>query len=344
MSAFWKFLLRASLPKDVLSGMCFAVFGLGDSRCVLCSLGVLGVLLFFCGALSCTRLLGAFSLVFVCSYAKFNATSRKLNARLLQLGAVPLVDRGLGDEQSPLGIDGDLDAWLPLLWEAVLRRWPLPADHIINDAPVQQRPNFTVMLHPADELPVLAVRDAAEVLPADSPPPSCFSFTAPRGCYSLGFVATVVQNTRITSPDWKQDVRHIVFQVGDHAYAAGDIALIMPQNVGDGCELVNRLLARLRLKPMDVLSIGSTDDYRCWDASPAVVTAFDLVRSRASFAAATSQCMRKEPPDFGIAFHYSIFYVQFTKYLDVLSIPKRSLLEQLSFYAADAEQAEKCAC
>jgi hypothetical protein len=38
----------------------------------------------------------------------------------------------------------------------------------------------------------------------------------------------------------------------------------------------------------------------------------------------------------------SLYGAQFTKYLDVLSIPKRTLLEQLSFYAADAEQAEKC--
>ena len=45
-----------SLPKDCLCDMRFAVFGLGDS-----------------------------------GYAKYNATARKLHARLLQLGAVELV-------------------------------------------------------------------------------------------------------------------------------------------------------------------------------------------------------------------------------------------------------------
>ena len=211
------------------------------------------------------------SLMRVHSYAKFNATSRKLNARLLQLGAVPLVDRGLGDEQSPLGIDGDLDAWLPLLWDAVLKRWPLPTDHIINDAPVQQRASFTVLLHPADDPPVRA----------DSASPACFSYTTPGGCHSPGFVANIVQNARMSSPDWQQDVRHIVFLVGDHAYEAGDIAVIMPQNCGDGGGLVNRLLSRIHLKPADVLSIGSADGKRSWDASPTVVTAVDLVRALA---------------------------------------------------------------
>ncbi|CAN0242169.1 unnamed protein product, partial [Hapterophycus canaliculatus] len=71
MSAFWRFLLRRGLPANCLESMRFAVFGLGDS-----------------------------------GYAKYNATARKLHARLLQLGAVELVDRGLGDDQSPRGMWG----------------------------------------------------------------------------------------------------------------------------------------------------------------------------------------------------------------------------------------------
>lgn len=54
--SLWLCLARRSLPKECLCNMRFAVFGLGDS-----------------------------------GYAKYNATARKLHARLLQLGASELV-------------------------------------------------------------------------------------------------------------------------------------------------------------------------------------------------------------------------------------------------------------
>lgn len=57
--AIYLSLVCRGLPPDSLDGMRFAVFGLGDS-----------------------------------GYAKYNATARKLHARLLQLGAVALVSCG----------------------------------------------------------------------------------------------------------------------------------------------------------------------------------------------------------------------------------------------------------
>jgi len=70
---FWRFLLQRNLPKTALDKLAFSVFGLGDS-----------------------------------GYAKFNATARKLQQRLLQLGASEFCSRGLGDDQSePLGMDGE---------------------------------------------------------------------------------------------------------------------------------------------------------------------------------------------------------------------------------------------
>ena len=59
MKAFWKFLLRKSLPSNSLSSMHFAVLGLGDS-----------------------------------SYSKFNFVAKRLNKRLLQLGATSLLPIG----------------------------------------------------------------------------------------------------------------------------------------------------------------------------------------------------------------------------------------------------------
>ena len=109
MAKFWRFLLRRDLPRDSLSRMCFSVFGLGDS-----------------------------------SYSKFNAVARRLNARLLQLGATAVHERGLGDDQSTHGFLSDLDPWLQALWPVVLQRFPLPPGYKVDDAPHASPLGFSV--------------------------------------------------------------------------------------------------------------------------------------------------------------------------------------------------------
>lgn len=59
MRTFWRFLLRRSLPASSLCGLHFAVLGLGDS-----------------------------------SYEKFNFVAKRLNKRLQQLGAQPIIAMG----------------------------------------------------------------------------------------------------------------------------------------------------------------------------------------------------------------------------------------------------------
>ncbi|XP_070661011.1 uncharacterized protein [Malus domestica] len=63
MKGFWKDLLQKNLSRQWLDGLRYSVFGLGDS-----------------------------------GYQKFN-----LDRRLLDLGATPIVERGLGDDQHPSG-------------------------------------------------------------------------------------------------------------------------------------------------------------------------------------------------------------------------------------------------
>ncbi|RVX06520.1 NADPH-dependent diflavin oxidoreductase 1 [Vitis vinifera] len=70
MKAFWKFLLQRNLSQRWLEGVHYAVFGLGDS-----------------------------------GYQKYNFVAKKLDKRLLDLGAVAIVERGLGDDQHPSGYD-----------------------------------------------------------------------------------------------------------------------------------------------------------------------------------------------------------------------------------------------
>eukprot|EP00928_Gymnodinium_smaydae_P036689 TRINITY_DN25609_c0_g1_i1.p1 TRINITY_DN25609_c0_g1~~TRINITY_DN25609_c0_g1_i1.p1 ORF type:complete len:699 (-),score=151.10 TRINITY_DN25609_c0_g1_i1:109-2205(-) len=81
MKRFWQELLPVTLSKTLLSGLRFAVFGLGDSR-----------------------------------YREFNYAARKLHARLLGLGAESFFRLGLGDEQHDFGLEQELDPWVEALW------------------------------------------------------------------------------------------------------------------------------------------------------------------------------------------------------------------------------------
>ncbi|GAQ81743.1 NADP/FAD dependent oxidoreductase [Klebsormidium nitens] len=112
MRAFWRFLLRKSLPPACLQHLRYAVFGLGDS-----------------------------------GYQKYNITAKKLDRRLLDLGAQPLVPRGLGDDQHPSGYEAALDPWLANLWSALRHVVPLPpgaSEPSESDALVLDPPKFKV--------------------------------------------------------------------------------------------------------------------------------------------------------------------------------------------------------
>ncbi|KAG2541588.1 hypothetical protein PVAP13_9NG688714, partial [Panicum virgatum] len=71
MKGFWKYLLQKHLGAWWLEGLHYAVFGLGDS-----------------------------------GYQKYNSMqfpAKKLDQRLLDLGAKQIIEKGLGDDQHPAG-------------------------------------------------------------------------------------------------------------------------------------------------------------------------------------------------------------------------------------------------
>lgn len=53
-------------------------------------------------------------------------TAKKLAARLSQLGAKHILDKGMGDDQARCGYYAALDPWLQQLWAAVRILYPLP--------------------------------------------------------------------------------------------------------------------------------------------------------------------------------------------------------------------------
>lgn len=75
MRQFWRWLRRSDLPADLLDGLAYTTFGLGDS-----------------------------------SYAKFNWPAKKLHRRLELLGAQCFFEKGEADEQDYLGCVSSLYA------------------------------------------------------------------------------------------------------------------------------------------------------------------------------------------------------------------------------------------
>ncbi|KAJ7510327.1 hypothetical protein B0H11DRAFT_2152489 [Mycena galericulata] len=170
MTSTWKTLLRSDLPLDLFEDLSFAVFGLGDT-----------------------------------AYEKFCWPAKKLSRRLVSLGATEICDRGEGDDQDPLGVDGALGPWVDKFLHALLSTYPLP-HHL-------------------------------EIIPATTMPPARASmardttFAAGSSLSEIpGFhPATVRCNRRITAEDWYQDVRHLEFDFDDEIqFSPGDVAVVRP--------------------------------------------------------------------------------------------------------------------
>ncbi|TMW57340.1 hypothetical protein Poli38472_003265 [Pythium oligandrum] len=266
MRMAWRALLRKNLPTNWLKDVQVAVFGLGDS-----------------------------------SYAKYNAVARRLQARLVQLGATEIVERGLGDDQHALGFFGALNPWLERLWTAVLQRYPLPAGFVVNDSPKAIEPKYKLTLEAAGSD---AVRLASEFDPRSDKstfyaPPS----TAIHKDTGLR-MAKVVENRRLTAADWSQDVRHLVLDLGTTpvAYSAGAIAVVYPENTTG----INELLEYVDLPGDTVVSITAADGLD-QDDFPSPTSLKDL----------------------------------FSKYLDIQGTPRRTFFARLSLFATNEEEKEK---
>lgn len=175
MKDFWGHLLQKKLGSDYLSLLEFAVFGLGDS-----------------------------------SYAKYNAVARRLDTRLKQVGGTCLLERGLGDDQHPVGYQGALNPWLVELMKILVNRFPLPEGFLVDDA---------LKLLPAK----YSIRDSDKA--------SCLTLKHVEGSYGMGNVV-VVENERMTEEDWSQDVRHIRLKLEKDGikYLAGDVLWMYPEN------------------------------------------------------------------------------------------------------------------
>ena len=215
MSVFYKFLLQKSLPLHTsLPRLQYSVFGLGDS-----------------------------------SYPLFNVVARRLDIRLQQLGAQPIIDRVLGDDRAvPSGSDVAYIPWCNALCDRLVDRFGIPINKQI--IPINELLPCRYNVTPIQQNNIQPTHHNIQY--------KSFGIGSMR--YNLLPVQCVI-NQRITHKQHDQDVRHIEFDITPchelHDYQCGDILLIQPVN---NQQLVTEFIVdTLHMNPYDMIQIECVD-------------------------------------------------------------------------------------
>lgn len=249
------------------------------------------------------------------------------------LHLVEQVERGLGDDQSPRGMWGDLDPWLASLWQSLLQLKPLPEGAVVDDAPRLEPPLFAMTSVTVDDnttrlstLDEEAARGREAFWNSMAPPR--------RKGHGGGFPrsARLLINRRLTAEGHFQDVRHLEFDVADVPggadYAAGDVAWVHPSN--NECAV----------KGLSV-TLGLNLD-RFVRIAPAVSTAEPSYAVTENGTATTED--RRESRQQQTPFFLPpvcTLRALLSDVLDISGTPRRSFFERLSLFAADKEEKDK---
>uniref|UniRef100_A0A0D9V5B4 NADPH-dependent FMN and FAD-containing oxidoreductase n=1 Tax=Leersia perrieri TaxID=77586 RepID=A0A0D9V5B4_9ORYZ len=231
MKGFWKYLLNKNLSARWLEGVRYAVFGLGDS-----------------------------------GYQKYNFAGKKLDRRLLQLGAEPIIQVGLGDDQHPSGYEGTLDPWLLSLWETLNQITPslLPrmSDIINPDLSILGDAKVEVIYHSSDEAqqePSLS--DSKNLIErARSMSPALQFYHDDKGPQ---YMLQMVSNQCLTKEKTDRDVRHLELENPSSGltYQVGDALEILPSQSPSA---VDSFIERCKLDPdcyITVMSFFATAEH-----------------------------------------------------------------------------------
>jgi NADPH-ferrihemoprotein reductase len=224
---FYTWLLADSRPADLLKGLRYVVFGLGNK-----------------------------------TYENYNAIGKKAHKRLQELGATPVIDLGMGDDDANL--EEDFKKWKRVMWPAVtaaLGKGSSSNTDALADE-VQKR-RYTLKIH-NDLSADSSINLRARFTPTQ---PRLFS---PRGqgkdtfVYDLKtpYLATIVINEELHTSLSDRSCRHVELKIdpATHpslSYAPGDHLGVYPQN---SRELVERMMKRLKIPdPHKVISLVPID-------------------------------------------------------------------------------------
>ncbi|CAJ1388754.1 unnamed protein product, partial [Effrenium voratum] len=165
---FWSSLSSPSLANKELSEMRFCTFGMGDRS----------------------------------YHDSFCEAAKKIEARMLELGAQKLLEMGIGDDRDEDKWETGFSAWLPNFWTTIRAAAPL-------DDGRPKAPLFEVKYH----------EQAAAETPAIVPPGSQ--------------LLTITENKRMTPGGYERDIRHLALGLDglDFPFDLGDAVAIYPENL-----------------------------------------------------------------------------------------------------------------
>ncbi|GER27222.1 NADPH-dependent diflavin oxidoreductase 1 [Striga asiatica] len=244
MKPFWRFLLQKNLTREWLKGVHYAVFGLGDS-----------------------------------SYQKYNFVAKKLDKRLSDLGAVAIVERGLGDDQHPSGYEGALDPWMSALWNMLYQKNPklLPngPDLLTHDATLLDQPRVRIIFHDAEEWvpPPLSTTTDLEELGMRIERVRSMTRGKVSGKNRPDCFLKMTKNHLLSRPDSGKDVRHLEFEAVSSSinYDVGDVLEILP---GQNPTAVDAFIQRCNLNPDLYITVQQRDEARDLPMFPVKLKSF----------------------------------------------------------------------
>lgn len=164
------------------------------------------------------------------SYSQYNVVSRRLAARLQQLGAEVML--GLGDYQDRNGHYQELIPFLESLWLKLSVSSPLPVS-LDSCSPIKKSFDTTNIYFPE-----IAVYSNTSYILEPSP---------------------IICNERITSATHFQDIRRVVFRVSErlvNQLLPGAVILLQPKNPN---EIVNSLLEYYSMNSQTVVNFFKND-------------------------------------------------------------------------------------
>lgn len=255
MKAFWKHLLQRNLNQHWLKGVHYAVFGLGDS-----------------------------------GYQKYNFVAKKLDKRLCDLGAVAIIERGLGDDQHPSGYEGALDPWMSSLWDTLYQYNPnlLPRgpNFTLENSNLIDQSKFIITYHKADGLHSnFSTLSDLECLKmkiegARSMSPGKFSHEKTRPDSFL----KVINNYSLCEDSSETDVRHLEFEAISSPiyYDVGDVLAVLPEQ---SPVAVDAFVKRCNVNPESYITIQHRD--KGHEASNIPVRLKDFVKFNMDVASAS---------------------------------------------------------
>jgi len=171
MTEFWNYLLREDLPGYILSTIHFAVFGCGDSR-----------------------------------FKLFCAPSKRLYRRLLQLGANPINERGIGDASNENGHFQTLYPWIEDLKKNLEEKGLVSATQDIK-----KESDYIIEFEDKDNS-----TDIDSLVRNNK----------------IGDVFEIVKNERVTPNNYFRDTRRIDLKSNNNlSYKPGDIIDVIPVNI-----------------------------------------------------------------------------------------------------------------